>query len=116
MNKSLTWGKTDNKYGFTGFTEQKNLNQNFPDSIVKNPKELLLTLANKCRGSREPIFSDDTKCFDIKPETTTTTTIVSVDLKSSKDLTEPPKKEQDKTILNAILIGLAVALAVKIIS
>lgn len=125
MNKSLTWGNTDNKYGFADFPAQRHLNQNFTDSVVKNGKELLFTLANKCRGSYEPIFSNETKCFDVKtPETTTSSSggvsggvsIVSVDLKSSKDLTEPPKKEQDKTILNAILIGLGVALAVKIIS
>jgi len=118
MNKSLTWGNSDNKYGFASFPSQKYLNQNFSDSPADSLASMDMAVFNQ--PCTEAIFSNETPVEQIVTTSSVSDNagvpIVSMELKSSKDLTEPPKQKEDYTIINAVLIGLAAVLAVKILS
>jgi hypothetical protein len=113
---------------FTGFPQQNVLNQNFSDTTIKSSeeqKETYFRIANYCKEWHTPVFSNDVVKF---PESQVP--IVAVELKeviketsptksespdTSKELTLPPIKIEENTLINALLIGLGAALVYKIL-
>ena len=122
---------------FTGFPDQNVLNQNFEDTTIKSAqeqKETYFRIATACKDWYTPVFSNDVEQFP-KPAPTPDVPVVSIELKevkreqpqsatttptlaedSAKALTMPPIKIEERTLLNALLIGLGAALVVKILS
>lgn len=121
---------------FTGFPDQTVLNQNFQDTTIKSSqeqKDTYFRVATACQDWYTPVFSNDV-VTPPKSAPTPEVPVVSIELKevkreepkasvttspaenSAQALTMPPIKIEERTLLNALLIGLGAALVVKILS
>ncbi|MBM3201307.1 MAG: hypothetical protein FJZ56_02740 [Chlamydiae bacterium] len=122
---------------FTGFPNQTVLNQNFQDTIIKSSqeqKDTYFRVATACQDWYTPVFSNDV-VIPPKSASVPEVPVVSIELKevkreepkssatassapaenSPQGLTMPPIKIEERTLLNALLIGLGAALVVKIL-
>jgi len=123
MNKSLKYSEDVVKMGFAGS----------PDKTAQQQKDMIFGIANKCRtnGNYKPVFANESNLLPISSEAYTTyppsiapsiapsVEILQVnpvsDTPSVKDLTVPPDKKKDNTLLNVGLLIVGVFIIAKIL-
>lgn len=96
---SLKYSKDAVIKGFTGMpTPQQRVNE-------------INAMANNCRMFNQPIFADETQFLPVDSALVNTEVSVVVGKKP-----EPPKKAQDDTLMNAVVLGLGVFVLYKLLS
>jgi hypothetical protein len=116
---SLKYSKDAVIKGFTGIPNQFKLygeDNTFADAVVRTPEQRvneINAMANNCRWGNEPIFADETQFLPVNKDSLVKSGTVTT-LTAKKP--EPPKKAQDDTLVNAVLIGVGVFVLYKLLS
>ena len=115
---SLKYSKDAVIKGFTGIPNQFKLygeDNTFTDEVVRTPQQRvneINAIANNCRMFNQPIFADESQFLPVDKNALINTEIAVVVGKKP----EPPKKAQDDTLMNALLLGVGVFVLFKLLS
>lgn len=113
---SLTYSKNAVIKGFSGSDAIIRTGQ-FANDVEMTPAQRvneIYTKSNDCRGWFEPSFADETKYFPVSQPTMGVTKVDAVVINASA--TVPPKKVQEDTLTNALLVGVGVFVIYKLLS
>lgn len=119
---SLTYSKDAKIKGFTGIPDQFKLygeDNTFADSVVRTPAQRvneINAMANNCRFWNEPSFSDESKFLPVDKDMLVKSGVASGVAIAVAKKPEPPKKAQDDTLMNAVLVGVGVFVLYKLLS
>ena len=115
---SLKYSKDAVIKGFTGIPDQFKLygeDNTFVDTVVRTPQQRvneINAMANNCRMWNQPIFAGETQFLPVDKNALVKTEVAVLVGKKP----EPPKKAQDDTLMNAVLIGVGVFVLYKLLS
>jgi hypothetical protein len=116
---SLTYSKNAVIKGFVGLPDHQfkifGEDNTFADEVIATPQQRvneINSMANNCRSNREPIFANESQFLPVDKNMLVDSAKIVVAVKP-----EPPKKaEDDKTLVNALLLGVGVFVIFKLLS
>ena len=115
---SLTYSKDAKIKGFVGVPDQFKIfgeDNTFADEVIATPQQRvneINSMANNCRWNNQPIFANENQFLPVDKNMLVDAKMV-VSVKP-----EPPKKaeDDDKTLVNALLLGVGVFVIYKLLS
>ena len=114
---SLKYSKDAVIKGFTGIPNQFKLygeDNTWADAVVRTPEQRINevhAMANNCRWNNQPIFANESQFLPVDKNMLVASGMAVVTKKP-----EPPKKAEDDTLMNAVLLGVGVFVLYKLLS
>jgi len=110
---SLKYSKDAIIKGFTG-NQFLHGDNTFADTVVRTPEQRvneINAMANNCRMFNQPIFANESQFLPVDKSA-----LVNTEVAVAIGKPEPPKKAQDDTLMNAVILGLGVFVLYKLLS
>ena len=116
---SLTYSKDAKIKGFVGIPNEFKIfgeDNTFAGEVMATPQQRvneINSMANNCRWNNQPIFANESQFLPVDKNMLVDSAKMVVAVKP-----EPPKKadDDDKTLVNALLIGVGVFVIFKLLS
>jgi hypothetical protein len=121
---SLTYSKDAKIKGFVGVPDQFKIfgeDNTFADEVIATPQQRvneINSMANNCRWNTQPIFANETQFLPVDKNIMVDSAKMVVAVQPAAVKPEPPKKaeDDDKTLVNALLLGVGVFVIYKLFS